>query len=45
MKIGIKCKIHDCTIEIVKLIEDEQIVPKGHSQILEDDKQLMIDNC
>jgi uncharacterized protein (UPF0332 family) len=43
-KIGIKCEIHDCTIEIAKLLEEINIIPKGYSKRLEDDKELRIDN-
>ena len=44
MKIGIKCEIHDCTIALVKFFEDEGIIEKGTSKILEKDKELRIDN-
>lgn len=44
MKIGIKCEIHECTLEICKMLEKEAILPKGYAKILEDDKQLRIDN-
>ena len=43
-KIGIKCEIHDCTIEIAKLLEEIKIIPEGYSKRLEDDKELRIDN-
>ncbi len=43
-KIGIKCEIHDCTIEIVKLLEEFNIIPKDYSKRLEEDKELRIDN-
>jgi uncharacterized protein (UPF0332 family) len=43
-KIGIKCEIHDCTIEIAKLLEEIKIIPEGYSKKLEDDKELRIDN-
>jgi len=43
-KIGIKCEIHDCTIELVKFLGDMKIVPESYSKILEDDKDLRIDN-
>jgi uncharacterized protein (UPF0332 family) len=43
-KIGIKCEIHDCTIEIVRLLEEIKIIPEGYSKKLEDDKDLRIDN-
>ena len=44
MKIGIKCEIHDCTIALIKFLEEEGIVEKGISKILEEDKELRIDN-
>lgn len=44
MKIGIKCEIHDCTITLCKLLEEEQILPIGTKNILEKDKELRIDN-
>ena len=43
-KIGIKCEIHDCTIEVAKLSEEMKIIPEGYSKKLEDDKELRIDN-
>ncbi len=44
MKLGIKSEIHECTISLSKILEDEKILPKGTSKVLEDDKQLRIDN-
>ena len=44
MKIGIKCEIHDCTIALIKFLEDQDVVKKGTSKILEDDKELRIEN-
>lgn len=44
MRIGIKCEIHECTIALCRLLEDEGIVPSGYAQILDEDKQLRIDN-
>ena len=44
MKIGVKCEIHDCTIALVKFLEDENILEKGTTDILEKDKELRIDN-
>lgn len=44
MKIGIKCEIHDCTITLIKFLEDEMIVEKGTALLLEQDKELRIDN-
>ena len=44
MKLGIKCEIHECTIEIARLLEKENILPKNTAETLENDKQLRIDN-
>lgn len=44
MKIGIKSEIHDCTIELAKILEKENLLPKGFSNELEQDKELRIDN-
>jgi len=44
MKLGIKCEIHDCTIALAKFLEYENIIEKGISKILEDDKELRIEN-
>jgi len=44
IKIGIKCEIHDCTIETVKILEKNNCLEKGISKKLEYDKQLRIDN-
>ena len=44
MKIGIKCEIHDCTIALVGFLEKEGIIEKGILKILENDKELRIDN-
>ena len=44
MKIGIKCEIHDCTIELCRFLEEEKILPKGTALILEKDKGLRIEN-
>ena len=44
MKIGIKCEIHDCTIALVKFLEEEKIFDEGTAKLLEDDKELRIDN-
>ncbi|MEK6817629.1 MAG: hypothetical protein AABX80_02400 [Nanoarchaeota archaeon] len=43
-KIGIKCEIHECTIEISKLLEEIKIIPESYSKKLEDDKELRLDN-
>lgn len=37
-------EIHDCTIALIKFLEDENITEKGTAKILEDDKELRIDN-
>ncbi len=44
MKLGIKCEIHDCTIEFCRLLESLEILPENSSEILEKDKVLRIDN-
>lgn len=44
MKIGVKCEIHDCTVALVKLLEDTDIIEEGFSKVLENDKELRIDN-
>ena len=44
MKIGIKSEIHSCTIEIIRVLEKEKIIDFNFSKILEDDKELRIDN-
>jgi len=43
-KIGIKCEIHDCTIEVATLLDKIKIIPEGYSSKLEDDKEMRIDN-
>src|SRR3989338_7231903 len=44
MKIGIKCEIHDCTIAVCSFLEENGTIPVGYSNILNEDKQLRIDN-
>ena len=44
MRIGIKCEIHECTIALCQLLENERIIPQGYTSILQEDKQLRIDN-
>ena len=44
MKIGIKCEIHDCTISLADFLEKENIIQRGTAKILEEDKNLRIDN-
>ena len=44
MRLGVKCEIHDCTIELCDFLEKENILPKGSAKILEYDKDLRIDN-
>ena len=44
MKIGIKSEIHSCTIEIIRVLEKEKIIDFNFSKILEEDKELRIDN-
>lgn len=44
MKIGIKSEIHSCTIQIIRFLEDDGVVDFGFSKILDEDKELRIDN-
>jgi uncharacterized protein (UPF0332 family) len=44
VKIGIKSEIHDCTIELVKYLDEFSIFPKDSYDILTRDKKLRIDN-
>jgi uncharacterized protein (UPF0332 family) len=44
IRIGIKCEIHDCTIKLVELFEEQNIIPKGTYKRLNEDKGLRIDN-
>ncbi len=44
MKIGLKCEIHDCTISLAKLLEQEGLFEAGTAKALERDKELRIDN-
>jgi len=43
MKIGIKCEIHECTIEIAKICEQNNLM-QGIASMLQKDKQIRIDN-
>ncbi|MFH1073265.1 MAG: hypothetical protein V1743_07600 [Nanoarchaeota archaeon] len=43
-KIGIRSEIHDCTIEVCRLLETQNIFPIGTTVQLEEDKKLRIDN-
>ncbi len=44
IRVGIKCEIHDCTIELIKILEREEILPEGTYLKLKKDKELRIDN-
>ncbi|MBD3310725.1 hypothetical protein GF351_05910 [Candidatus Woesearchaeota archaeon] len=44
MKIGLKCEIHDCSIAICRILEEMEVIPKGYTNRLEEDKKLRIDN-
>jgi len=44
MKIGIKSEIHSCTIDVIRLLEKEKIIGFSFSKLLEEDKELRIDN-
>lgn len=44
MRLGIKCEIHECTIEIAQVLEEMKVIPQGYSALLNEDKKLRIDN-
>jgi uncharacterized protein (UPF0332 family) len=44
MKLGIKCEIHECTIELTKYFENFNIFPKDTFKLLIKSKKLRIDN-
>ncbi len=44
MRIGIKTEIHSCTIKIIGLLQEKDIVDFNYADMLEDDKELRIDN-
>ncbi len=44
MKLGIKCEIHDCTIELCRLLSSLEIIPVDFYKLLKKDKELRIDN-
>ncbi len=44
MRLGIKCEIHECTIEIAQVLEKIKVIPPGYSALLNEDKKLRIDN-
>jgi uncharacterized protein (UPF0332 family) len=44
MKIGIQSEIHDCTIDILRFLEDKKFIERGYADLLEEDKELRIDN-
>jgi len=44
MRIGVKCEIHDCTIEVCKRLENDDALPGGFYSALKKDKSLRIDN-
>lgn len=44
MKAGIKSEIHSCTIEIIKFLEKEGIIDFQFADLLDQDKELRIDN-
>ncbi len=44
MKLGIKSEIHECTILLVKFLEKKGIFKSGTYKILEEDKELRIEN-
>jgi uncharacterized protein (UPF0332 family) len=44
MKAGIRCEIHDCTIELARRLEKDGFFAEGTADMLEEDKELRIDN-
>jgi len=44
MKVGVKCEIHDCTIELIKEIERLSFLPKETYKKIKKDKEIRIDN-
>ncbi|NOQ37663.1 hypothetical protein GQ472_02125 [archaeon] len=44
MRIGIKTEIHSCTIKIIELLQEKDIIDFNYTEILEEDKELRIDN-
>ncbi|MDP2750346.1 MAG: hypothetical protein Q8O89_05945 [Nanoarchaeota archaeon] len=44
MRIGIKCEIHECTIAVCGILEKQNLLPKGYTKVLDEDKKLRIDN-
>lgn len=44
MRMGIHCEIHECTIEVCRMLEEESILPSGYAKTLAYDKDLRIDN-
>lgn len=44
MKLGIKCEIHDCTIELAKWLEKKEFMKRKISSTLKNDKELRIEN-
>lgn len=44
IRLGIKCEIHDCTIELSNFLEERGYLKNGISNLLDDDKNLRIEN-
>jgi len=44
MKVGIKSEIHDCTIELIKILKKFNLFPKNTFEELVKNKNLRIDN-
>ena len=44
MKLGIKCEIHDCTVELINYLDKFHLFPSGSYRRLTEDKKLRIDN-
>lgn len=43
-EIGIKCEIHDCTIELIDFLKEFNVFPTNSYELVKKDKQLRIDN-
>ena len=40
MRLGIKSEVHNCTIEILRFLEKENVIERGIAKMLEYDKEL-----
>lgn len=44
IRLGVKSEIHECTIAVAELLEEEGLLPNGMSKDLKEDKDLRADN-